>query len=212
MAAGLCTKDGLQVPLEGVDVQGNIVGRGAKIALRQRFRNVERNPIEVVYKFPLPESAAVCGFKAFVGDKIIEGAVEEKERAFELYDKALSEGHGAQLLDEESPNIFTLSVGNIKPGNSVVIEITYVILLDTCELEVRFFLPATISPRYVPDSMQDDNDIPVDDIVNPPFHFDVPYGLTLNITVHGKKGVSSVESSSHHINISFSPMIQLTFL
>ncbi len=203
MAAGLCSTGGVQVPLEGVDVQGNIVGRGAAIKLRQRFRNIEKDPIEVVYKFPLPESAAVCGFKAFVGDRVIEGEIEEKDKAFELYDEALSRGHGTQLLDEERPNIFTLSVGGIKPGNSVMIEIAYVILLDAYESEVRFFLPTTISPRYVPDSMQEDHDIPVNDIVNPPFLFDVPYGLTLNITIHGKEGISSVASPSHHINTSF---------
>lgn len=34
------------------------------------------------------------------------------------------------LLDEERPNIFTLSVGNLTPGIEVVISIDLVMLLD----------------------------------------------------------------------------------
>ena len=99
--SGLFQKNGGAIPLEGVDVQGDIAGRGARIQMRQRFRNLEGKPVEAVYKFPLPESAAICGFRAIVDDRIIEGKIEEREKAFELYDKALSEGHGAQLLDED---------------------------------------------------------------------------------------------------------------
>jgi len=79
---GLLQKNGKHIPLEGVEVQGDIVGRGATVQMRQRFRNVEDKPIEVVYKFPLPESAAICGFKAIVDDRIIEGQIEERDKAF----------------------------------------------------------------------------------------------------------------------------------
>jgi Ca-activated chloride channel family protein len=142
--AGLFQIDGGAIPLEGVEVQGDIIGRGAKVTLRQRFRNVEDNPIEVVYKFPLPEGAAICGFKAIVDDRVIEGQIEERDKAFELYDKALSDGHGAQLLDEERPNIFTLSVGNVKPQSTVVIEISYVILM----IRMGQRLDSTCPQRY----------------------------------------------------------------
>jgi len=200
---GLLQKNGRHIPLEGVEVQGDIVGRGAKVQMRQLFRNVEDKPIEVVYKFPLPESAAICGFNAIVDDRIIEAQIEERDKAFEIYDKALSKGHGAQLLDEERPNIFTLSVGNVKPQSVVVIEISYVILLDTHGPEVRFFLPTTISPRYVPHRQPDQNGIPVNDLVNPPFGLHVPYGLKLNINIHNFNGIASVGSASHSIITDF---------
>jgi Ca-activated chloride channel family protein len=137
----LFQKNGKPVPLAGVEVQGDIIGRGAKVNISQRFRNTEKKPIEAVYKFPLPENATVCGFRALIDGRIVEGKIEEKEKAFELYDKALADGHKAQLMDEERPNIFTLSVGNIKPDSTVVIEITYITLLDSHKSEVRFFLP-----------------------------------------------------------------------
>ena len=199
----LFQKNGKPVPLAGVEVQGDIIGRGAKVKISQRFRNTEKKSIEAVYKFPLPENATVCGFRAHIDGRIVEGQIEEKEKAFELYDKALADGHKAQLMDEERPNIFTLSVGNIKPDSTVIIEITYITLLDAHNSEVRFCLPTTISPRYTPASQKDDNGIPVSDIVNPPFALQVPYGLTININVHDRKVISSIESPSHTIKTNF---------
>lgn len=199
----LFQKNGKPVPLAGVEVQGDIIGRGAKVKVSQRFRNTEKKPIEAVYKFPLPENVTVCGFRALIDGRIVEGKIEEKEKAFELYDKALADGHKAQLMDEERPNIFTLSIGNIKPDSTVIIEITYITLLDAHNSEVRFYLPTTISPRYTPASQKDDNGIPVSDIVNPTFALQVPYGLTININVHGRKAISSIESSSHTIKTNF---------
>lgn len=199
----LIQQNGEVVPLVGVDVQADIAGRGAKVKVSQQFKNTEKKSIEAVYKFPLPENAAVCGFRALIDNRIVEGRIEEKEKAFELYDKALADGHKAQLMDEERPNIFTLSVGNIEPGGSVIIEITYVTLLDSYQSEVRFFLPTTISPRYTPASQEDENGIPVSALVNPPFAFKVPYGLTINVNIAGKKAIASIESPSHAINTSF---------
>lgn len=195
--------DGAPVPLVGVEVQGDIAGSGAKVKISQSFINTEKKPIEAVYKFPLPENAAICGFRALIDGRIIEGVIEEKEKAFEKYDKALEDGHKAQLLDEERPNIFTLSVGNIQPGGTVIIEINYVTLLESYNSEVRFCLPTTISPRFTPASQKDDNGIPVSDIVNPPFAMSVPYGLSINIHIHGRKSITSIESPSHTINTKF---------
>jgi len=200
---GLFRKNGAPIPLQGVEVHGDVAGRGAKVRVRQQFHNAEKKPIEAVYKFPLPESAALCGFRAFVDDRKIEGRIEERKKAFEIYDNALSEGHGAQLLDEERPNLFTLSVGNIKPGSTVVIEIDYVALLDTDGPGVRFYLPTTISPRYTPAHQKDQDGIPVADIVNPPVALSVPYGLKLTVDVHGAGGISSIGSPSHAVSTEF---------
>jgi Ca-activated chloride channel family protein len=192
---------GESIPLLGVKVEGEILGRGARVRVLQRFKNEESKPVEAIYKFPLPEGAAICGFKAHVGDRIIEGKVEEREKAFEIYDKALIEGHGGYLLDEERPNIFTLSVGNLNPGSEVLVELEYVTLLDGDGAAVRFFLPTTISPRYLPDGAKDDSDIPVDGKLHPPYAVDVPYGLSISLNIHGDRQIKSVESPSHHIKV-----------
>ena len=51
--------------------------------------------------FPLGDMAAVCGFEAFINGKHIVGEVKEKEKAHKEYKKAISEGHGAYLMDQD---------------------------------------------------------------------------------------------------------------
>lgn len=46
---------------------------------------------------------SVCGFEAFINGKHIVGEVKEKEQAHKEYREAISKGHGAYLMDEETP-------------------------------------------------------------------------------------------------------------
>jgi Ca-activated chloride channel family protein len=189
------------IPLAGVKAEAEILGRGARIKVSQLFSNLEAKTIEAVYRFPLPEGAAVCGFHARLGERVIQGRIEERERAFEIYDDAMIKGHGAYLLDEERPNIFTVSVGNLPPACDVVVEIEYVTLLDASDNLVRFLLPTTISPRYIPGNMEDDDHIPVHARLHPPYAAAVPYGLSLRLNIHRGASVSSIESPSHMIRM-----------
>lgn len=56
---GLLSSQGVPIPLEGVEVHADIIGRGASVKICQHFWNRGQSPIEAVYKFPLPEGAAV---------------------------------------------------------------------------------------------------------------------------------------------------------
>lgn len=62
--------------------------------------------------FPLDEAAAVCGFEAFINDKHIIGEVKEKETAHREYREAISQGHGAYLMDqdEETPVVSVIAL------------------------------------------------------------------------------------------------------
>lgn len=202
---GLMTKDSVPIPLWGVEVRGTVTGRAAKVKVRQHFGNIESKPVEAIYRFPLPENSTVCGFRAIVGDRPWEAEVEDRKKAFDQYDEALARGDGAYLLDEERPNIFTLSLGNLNPNASAIVEIDYLVMLEAHGQEVRFFLPTTISPRYVPDGMEEDEKgIPVAHQVNPVYAESVPYGLSILLDIHGNTGISSIDSPSHSIRSSFS--------
>ena len=71
----------------------------------QEYHNTSSSTLEAKYVFPLDDMAAVCGFEAFINGKHIVGEVKEKETAHKEYKKAISEGHGAYLMDqdEETP-------------------------------------------------------------------------------------------------------------
>ncbi|GAB6064799.1 VIT domain-containing protein [Deferrisoma palaeochoriense] len=189
------------VPLVGVRAEADIVGGGARVDLTQTFENREAVAVEAVYRFPLPESAALTGFRARVGDRVVTGRVEERDRAFDEYDRAMEEGHGAFLLDQERPNVFTLSVGNLPPGGRAEITLTYVEVLEADGTDLRFRLPTTISPRYVPGDMDDEDGVPPEERVHPPYADEVPYGLTLEIRVHGRDALEALESPTHPVRV-----------
>lgn len=200
---GLLLRNGGAIPLTGVEVNADIIGKTARVQITQEFYNDLSSPIEAIYKFPLPENAALCGFIATVDGRRFTGKIEERNKAYEAYDDSVQAGHGGFLLDEDRPNIFTLSVGNMKPKTSAVISLTYVTVLDVSLGETRFFLPTTISPRYVPRTTPERDGIPADEIVNPPITPSVPYGLTINLAIHDRERISSVDSPSHRIRTEY---------
>ena len=57
-----------------------------------RFVNVLDEPLEATYVFPLPDRAAVRGFRMEIGRRIIEGVLEERAKAREHYDHAIACG------------------------------------------------------------------------------------------------------------------------
>jgi len=190
-----------QIPLEHVDVRAEISGAHARVTFTQRYRNHESKPVEAVYVFPLDESGAVCGFAAVVEGVRYEGVVKPREEAFAAYDDAMAAGHGAFLLDEERPDVFTASIGNLAPGAEAQIELTYVTELTYEGDSIRFTLPTTVSPRYAPAENQGGIGRPQADVLNPPHASDVPYGLSFTAHVKAPGPIRRIESPSHPIAI-----------
>src|SRR3954447_11238800 len=138
-----------RVALRGVRLRGRVAGMSLKAMLEQTFVNLEPRAIEAVYTFPLPEAAAVCGFEVVFFDRVFTGVVDESDRAIERYDDAVAEGHGAYLLEQHRPDVFTVRVGNLEPRQAVTIRLTYVADVDIVDRQVRLAFPTTIAPRYV---------------------------------------------------------------
>lgn len=192
------------VPLRGVSIEAEISGFCARVSVAQRYVNTEDKPIEAVYVFPLDEGAAVCGFEAVLDGTLVVGEVQEREKAFEIYDEAIQDGHGAFLLDEERPDVFQASVGNLLPGKEALVRLTYVTELSFEGGRVRFSVPTTVSPRYAPDADRSGVGRPDAETLNPPVAWRVPYGLNLSVRVSTPDPIRAVESPSHPISIEFS--------
>ncbi|XP_041462873.1 protein mono-ADP-ribosyltransferase PARP4-like isoform X5 [Lytechinus variegatus] len=146
VVSGLQSTSSKPIPLKNVCVRAKMMDLAAQVVIFQEYDNVNRESIEAKYVFPLEDSAAVCGFEAFIGDKHIVGTVKEKEQAHKEYKEAISKGHGAYLMDEEAPDVFTVSVGNLPPKVKVVIKITYVIELSVEGDKIAFSLPGSVAP------------------------------------------------------------------
>ncbi|MDI1447937.1 VIT domain-containing protein [Polyangium sp. 6x1] len=144
----LRTSSGAPLPLEHTDVEAKINGPVASVTLKQRFRNTTGGPIEAEYLFPLPHEASVHTMRFRIGARTVEAVVKEKEEAKRAYEAARREGRSATLLEQDRPNLFTLSVANIPDGETIEVTLGYQEKLAFDEGEWRFVFPMVTTERY----------------------------------------------------------------
>jgi len=131
-------------------VEARVTGVVARVSVHQEFRNDGQDWVEGVYVFPLPDQAAVDHLRLRIGERIIEGEIREKEQARKDYEAARESGRKASLVEQQRANMFTTSVANIAPGETVIVEIDYLepLRYDDGTFSLRF--PLTLTPRYIP--------------------------------------------------------------
>jgi Ca-activated chloride channel family protein len=135
--------------------------------------------------------------------------VQEREKAFQEYDDAVTAGHGAALLDQERPNVFTAQVGNLLPDEETLVEVEFLQAIQVEEGSVRWMLPTLVAPRYIPGSPQGDrsghgsahptSQVPDADRITPTIG-KVGYGLKMDLLVDLGRAVV-VESPSHALTL-----------
>jgi len=140
----------VECPLRHTDVKAEISGFIARVKVTQTFYNPYDEKIEAVYVFPLPHTAAVNDMTMVVGERRVVGIIKRRAEARSIYEQALRQGLTASLLEQERSNIFTQSVGNIKPRQEIRVEISYVDVLKYDMGTYEFHFPMVVGPRYIP--------------------------------------------------------------
>ncbi len=144
----LQTLDGRVLPLEWTKVKASVRGPLAQVEVRQSFRNPTNETLEATYLFPLPHQGSVFRMEFRIADRVVKAVVKEKEEARRVYEKARSEGRAATLLEQERPNLFTLSVANISAGATIEVLMEYQEPVAYDFGEWRFAFPMVASERY----------------------------------------------------------------
>ena len=139
-----------EAPLIGSEVEITVNGEIARVSVVQHFHNPSEAWMEGVYVFPLPEDSAVDRLKMVVGSREIEGRIMEREEARQVYEQAAESGQRASLLTSERANVFTTSVANIGPGETIEIAIQYQEALPYKDGLYSLRFPMVVAPRYTP--------------------------------------------------------------
>ncbi|TDC52333.1 VWA domain-containing protein, partial [Actinomadura sp. KC345] len=148
---GALTTDKGNLPLDSVDVHASITGLAAGIQVVQGFRNPFDMPLEATYIFPLPDRAAVTALRMEAADRVIEGTLKERGRARQDYDAAIAAGQRAAIAEEDRPDVFSMRMGNILPGESVTVRLTLTQPLPhESSSSATFRFPLVVAPRYIP--------------------------------------------------------------
>jgi Ca-activated chloride channel family protein len=134
--------------LEATHVRADVSGVIADVTVEQIYRNGGSAPINARYVFPASTQAAVHAMQIQVGDKRVVARIKERAAAAAEFKQAAASGKTASLLEQQRPNVFSMSVANILPGDRVVVELRYSELLVPNEGVYHFVYPTVVGPRY----------------------------------------------------------------
>jgi Ca-activated chloride channel family protein len=137
-----------RLPLKDTRVDVAIAGVIADVTVRQVYENRGTRPIHARYVFPASTRAAVYGMTMTVGDVRTVARIRERKQAAAEFETAKREGKSASLLEESRPNVFTMKVANVMPGDTISVELKYTELLVPTDGVYEFVYPTVVGPRY----------------------------------------------------------------
>src|SRR5690606_4225520 len=83
-----------------------------------------------------------------IGNRRITAEIRERRQAQREFEQAKVEGKTATLLEQQRPNVFTMSVANVLPGDRIAVTLKYTELLIPSEGVYEFVYPTVVGPRY----------------------------------------------------------------
>src|SRR5439155_16243077 len=133
-------------------------------------------------------------------DQVIVAKIKEREAARNDFETAKQEGKSASLLEQNRPNVFSMSLANIMPQEQIEIELRYTELLVPTDGIYEVVFPTVVGPRY---SSQKESSAAGEDrwVKSPYLHADNKPSSALHIAVRISAGVPIQELScaSHRI-------------
>ncbi|KAF7320951.1 hypothetical protein HMN09_00181800 [Mycena chlorophos] len=191
------------LPLLAVRADASIKDLAAQVKLIQTYVNDGTVAIEATYTFPIPARGAVCSFAMIKQDETrVVGVVKEKEDARKMYDAAVVAGQRASLLEQHTPDVFQVSVGNIQPQEQVKIELVYATELaeDEESDSIRFHLPVHIGSRYGVSPTAHRPSFRFISLWTSPSAF-----LTVGLSVEAQAPITKIGSPSHTVSTELGP-------
>ncbi len=207
MLAGKKATSSIPAVMLGSDMDVTVSGSIARVRVTQVFRNSSKDWVEATYLYPLPEDAAVDSLKMVVGQRVIIGHIKKREEAREIYETAKEQSKKAGLVEQLRPNMFTNSVANVGPGETVMIVIEYQMPLRQAEGIFSLRMPLVVAPRYIPphtiaanDDMADAAKIASAPVLDPANEAKIN---PVSITVHLTPGFvpANIDSAYHKANV-----------
>ena len=194
-------------------LSGKVMPVGARLTVRHVFRSGEKEPIEVIYAFGLSRDAALRRFKVQGEGFSVHSELKPVEEARQTYEQAVEAGHLAALTEAYRDGVVNLSLGNVRPGETVVVLLEIVAGVEPHDDGFRFRFPFTLAPTYhakarpveVADG-EGEMELPDDDfgdVILPRWIKDATslhrVGFRLSVAAPG--GVTEIASPSHPLRV-----------
>ncbi|MCH6257842.1 VWA domain-containing protein [Puniceicoccaceae bacterium K14] len=208
----------IEIPLQNTYVVMDITPGLAETTIVQEFTNTTDSTLEATYLFPLPTNATVTDMELHFEDRIITSDVQEKQQARTTYESAKAAGKKAAIIEKHFLHLFTTSVANFQPGETVEVHISYIEKLPYDRkngYSIRFpmiagnhYFPKTIDPKLTtPRRFSGKKIHPNTQNKNSPSNHENPHPgfsaehlMSFDIMVSGIP-IESVSSTSHDLEV-----------
>lgn len=178
-----------ELALKKVKITGDVIGKFGTFEIEQVYKNNTKDVLEVGYTFPIVETATVVGFEINVGNRVLKGKCKEKGEAKKEYQKNIVKGNSAYMMEQETDNIFKISVGKIDRAEEVTVKIQYIDKFEIIDNTIQILMPTLVTPRYK------------SKITSKLVYGKVDYTIDFNININKTLNRKSISSSSHKINV-----------
>lgn len=194
------------MPLKATYAKVNIAGVIADVKIVQQYVNTGKTALEAKYIFPGSTRAAVYAMQMKIGNRILNAQIKERQKARQDYEQAKTEGKTASLLEQERPNVFSMNVANILPGDTIAVELTYTEMLESTNGTYQFVYPTVVGPRYCnTPKTENQSDENVSWVENPYLtEGKAPnYNFNMDVNINSPLPLQKITSTSHSILVSY---------
>lgn len=197
----LVSTDNIDIPLKDIKVRMDICDQICQFTFEQSYTNTDTDVIEAHYVFPTMANTSVYDFEAKINDKAITTQLKTKEEAIKQYNKAISQGDKAFMMEQIDGDTFSVCLGNIPPNANVIIKIRCVTELKTeiDATQIRLNLPLTFMPKYKPANDASLLSTVMSSIINV---FTKPYDYTFVGNITSSTNLISIDSKTHPVKLS----------
>lgn len=138
----------IELAMQRLWVVGRVMPVGARLLVQHTFRSAEKKPLEVIYSFGLSRDAALRRFRITGEGFSVSSDLKPAEAAVKDYEEGLAEGHLAGLVRQYGDGVVNLTLGNIRPGEEVKVNLEVLAGVETRDDGLRFRFPFTLAPAY----------------------------------------------------------------
>ena len=202
----------LALSMQTLWLTGQVLPMGARLWVRHEFQSSEPLPVEIVYSFMLPRDATLRRFRVTGEDFSVVSELQPVERARAIYEEGIQAGSVSTLTTSYKDGLVNLSVGNVRPGDKVLVLLELLAGVELHDEGLRLRFPFTLAPSYHAQARSieigpgaRELELPESefgDIILPPFVTDESrlhrVGFDLEVRL---EGIHEVSSPSHSIRV-----------
>ena len=209
----MATGQPVQLAMQRLWLTGQVLPAGARLIAQHVFQSQEKQPLEVIYSFPLPRDAALRRFRVTGEGFAVESELKPTHDAVKTYEEGIMQGSLSTLARQYGDGMMNLTVGNIRPGETVTVWLEILAGVELRGEGLRFRFPFTLADNYHPHAKaaeiapgESEVELPADqfgDLILPRFRVDTGalHQIGFNLSLTGMLDLDEVGSPSHPVRV-----------